>query len=142
MDFELGEMTLADYDGVVALWRSCAGLGQVETRDELTAYLERNPGLSVVAREADRVVGAVLCGHDGRRGYLYHLAVAPAVRGRGLARRIVTRCLDRLHALGIGRCTIHLYVDNADGERFWRQAGWRERTDLKAFAIDLPARSP
>lgn len=130
-------MSIDDYDEVLALWRSCAGLGEAESRDEIAAFLERNPQFSPVARSAGRLVGAVLCGHDGRRGYLYHLAVAAESRKQGVANQLVEYCLARLTAIGIRRCSIHLYVDNPEGEKFWLRTGWRERVDLKVMARDL-----
>jgi ribosomal protein S18 acetylase RimI-like enzyme len=134
---ELRDLTIGDYDAVMSLWNSSAGVRAQETRDELNRILSRNPGLSCVAATGEQLAAAVLCCHDGRRGYLYHLAVAPAFQRQGLAKRLVERCLARLKAAGIQRCTIFLIADNAAGELFWRQTGWRERTDLKAFAIDL-----
>jgi len=131
------EMTIADYDTVMRLWNSAPGVRAAETSDELERMLQRNPGLSGVACCGNELAGAVLCGQDGRRGYLYHLAVADAFRRRGIGRQLVDRCLDRLRDLGIRRCTIFLITDNAHGESFWRETGWRERTDLKAFAKDL-----
>jgi ribosomal protein S18 acetylase RimI-like enzyme len=83
------------------------------------------------------LAGAVLCCHDGRRGYLYHLGVHSDHRRRGIATKLVDRCLAELARLGIRRCTIFLIRGNADGEAFWRSHGWRERTDLVAFARDL-----
>lgn len=137
MAYALVPMTAADYDEVLALWRQSEGVGAAESHQEFEMYLARNPGLSVVAREQGRIVGAVLCGHDGRRGYLYHLAVAASHRGQGIGRAIVQHCLDQLRKVGVRRCTIFLLVDNHEGEKFWRRLGFRERTDLKAFAIDL-----
>jgi ribosomal protein S18 acetylase RimI-like enzyme len=136
------DMMLADYDLVLALWNSAPGVRANETREEMGRILHRNPGLSCVAEcqtEPGRgeLAGAVLCGHDGRRGYLYHLAVAEKFRRQALGRQLVDRCLARLKAQGIQRCTIFLVADNAHGEAFWRQTGWFERTDLKAFAKDL-----
>jgi ribosomal protein S18 acetylase RimI-like enzyme len=136
------EMTLADYDAAMALWNAAPGVRANETRDELERILCRNPGLSCVAvansaERGEELVGAVLCCHDGRRGYLYHLAVAQPFRRQKIGRQLVEHCLARLTAEGIRRCTIFLVADNVAGERFWRQTGWRERTDLKAFAKDL-----
>jgi ribosomal protein S18 acetylase RimI-like enzyme len=130
-------LAAADYDEVLALWQASEGVGAAESRAELESYLARNPGLSLVARDGGRIVGAVMCGHDGRRGYLYHLAVATSHRGRGIGRAIVERCLNNLRSLGLRRCTIFLFVHNESGEKFWRQLGFRERTDLKAFAYEL-----
>ena len=118
---------------MLALWRSCEGIGlsESDTREAIAAYLARNPGLSLVTTDTDGViVGAVLGGHDGRRGYLHHLAVVPAHRGRGLGRTLVDETLARLCRLGIQKCNIFLYADNAAGRAFWRRAGWSAREDL------------
>jgi putative acetyltransferase len=118
---------------VLALWRSCEGIGlnESDTREAIAAYLVRNPGLSLVATDADGViVGAVLGGHDGRRGYLHHLAVASAHRGCGLGRALVDKTLTRLSQLGIQKCNIFLYANNAAGRAFWLREGWSLREDL------------
>ena len=131
--YRLRDFALADYDSVLALWRSCEGIGlsESDTREAIAAYLVRNPGLSLVATdEAGVVVGAILGGHDGRRGYLHHLAVAPAHRGRGLGRSLVDATLGCLRRLGIQKCNIFLYADNAAGRAFWLREGWSAREDL------------
>jgi ribosomal protein S18 acetylase RimI-like enzyme len=141
--FALHDMTPADYEAVMALWNSAPGVRASETFVEFERILARNPGLSCVAIAANdntraaELAGAVLCCHDGRRGYLYHLAVAEKFRRQALGRQLVDRCLSRLKAEGIQRCTIFLVAGNAHGEAFWRQTEWFERTDLKAFAKDL-----
>lgn len=141
--FFLRDMRLADYDAVMTLWNTAPGVRASESPAEIERILARNPGLSCVVIAAgedsstEELAGAVLCCHDGRRGYLYHLAVADKFRRQALGRRLVERCLSRLKAEGIQRCTIFLVADNSHGEAFWRQTGWFERTDLKAFAKDL-----
>jgi ribosomal protein S18 acetylase RimI-like enzyme len=135
--FCLEPMTVADYTAVMALWSGCEGVRASETPEELDRILDRNPGLCLVARAGGELAGAVLCCHDGRRGYLYHLGVAPPFRRLGIATALVDRCLGQLTQLGIRRCTIFLVAGNRDGEAFWRNHGWRERTDLVAFAKDL-----
>ena len=137
MTLEIMEMCAADYDQVVQLWQRSENLGEAETREEFVSFLDRNPGISTIAREGEQIVGAAFCGHDGRRGYLYHLAVAHSHRNIGVGRAVVARCLDQLDTLGIPRCSIHVYSNNEDGEVFWRRAGWRLRTDLKVMAKDL-----
>lgn len=131
--FQISGMTGVDYDEVLRLWQQSEGVGlnESDTRECVAAYLERNPGLSLIARNQGQVVGAVLCGHDGRRGYLHHLAVAVEHRRNGLGRSLVDTCLEKLAALGIQKCNIFLYADNDLGERFWTNGGWRERADLK-----------
>jgi ribosomal protein S18 acetylase RimI-like enzyme len=139
-------MTTGDYAAVIDLWNACEGVRANETPEELARILDRNPGLCLVAREtvarsdsgnSQRLAAAILCCHDGRRGYLYHLGVHPDFRRRGLATALVDRCLAELSRLGIRRCTIFLIRGNAEGEAFWRNHGWRERVDLVAFAKDL-----
>ena len=137
-------MQPADHAAVIELWNACEGVRANESPEELARILDRNPGLCLVARAvgslaSTSLAGAVLCGHDGRRGYLYHLGVDRACRRRGIATQLVDRCLAELTRLGIRRCTIFLIRGNADGEAFWRSHGWRERTDLVAFARDLDA---
>ena len=89
------EMTSEDYDAVYALWQATEGLGlsDADSREAIARYLERNPGLSFIAVENEELLGTVLCGHDGRRGYLHHLAVARSHRGQGLGRRLAQRAL-------------------------------------------------
>ena len=132
--FQLRTLVPADYDRVIALWRDTEGmgLGASDTREAVEAFLLRNPGLSRVAEDArtGELAGAVLCGHDGRRGYLHHLAVAKPLRGRGLGRWLAEACLAELGALGLEKCTIFLFADNEAGMSFWRHAGWKARTDL------------
>ena len=134
MDVHPMEMT--DYDEVMALWRDSEGIG-LSDADEPAAiarYLARNPGLSFVAREDGRLLGAVLCGHDGRRGFLHHLAVRPAARGLGLGRVLVDRCLLALQAEGITKCHLFVKRTNLPATLFWSRVGWQERVDLHMFS--------
>jgi putative acetyltransferase len=128
-------MTAADFDEALRLWQNTEGVGlnESDTPERLSAYLQRNPGLSFVARVHGEIVGAVLCGHDGRRGYLHHLAVAKAHRRQGNGRRLVETCLRQLETLGILKCNIFLFADNPDGELFWRRNGWINRADLRVM---------
>jgi putative acetyltransferase len=120
-------MDIADCDEVVAFWREQKGIGLNESdeREPLRKFLNRNPGLSVVVRQKGKVVGAALCGHDGRRGYLHHVAVAPALRRTGVGKKIVEKCLDKLRAEGILKCNVFLFDDNQEGTRFWEAMGYR-----------------
>jgi len=127
-------MTIDDYDDVLALWQRCEGIWlhphAGDGREDIARYLARNPGLSLAARVEDALVGAVLCGHDGRRGSLNHLAVAPAYRGQGIGRALVERCLVALGKQGISRCNILVVTENEAGRKFWRRLGWAERGRL------------
>lgn len=128
-------MAIEDLDAVLDLWRASegVGLGDGDAPPALGRYLERNPGMSLVATVEGAIVGAVLCGHDGRRGYLNHLAVATAYRGRGLGRMLVDACMDGLRDQGIAKCTIVVYGDNDAAEAFWTRIGWAERGDLRVM---------
>jgi N-acetylglutamate synthase len=119
--FRLEPMTPSDHAAVLALWNSCEGVRAGESEEEFARILARNPDLCPLARVGEQLAGAVLCGHDGRRGYLYHLGVAPQFRRLGIATALVEHCLARLAALGISRCTIFLIRGNTGGEAFWRQ---------------------
>jgi putative acetyltransferase len=130
---------IEDYDGVIALWRRTEGVGlnESDTRRAIAAYLLRNPRMSFVAERDDRIIGAVLCGHDGRRGYLHHLAVSKRYRQRGLGRRLVDACLAKLRRVGIQKCNIFIFANNAAGMKFWSHTGWKLRTELRLMQIRL-----
>ena len=133
MEIAISPMAADDLEAVLALWKGSPGIGLGESDElgPLVKFLDHNPGLSRVARHRARLVGAVLCGNDGRRGCLYHLAVLPEYRNQGVARRMIEQCLAALADRGILRCNAFVLVDNALGQRFWKNAGWDERTDLK-----------
>ncbi len=129
-------MSLIDLPDVLDLWRSSAGIGlsDADSAPAIAQFFARNPDLSLVVVLPDgEIVGAVLCGHDGRRGYLHHLAVASEQRGLGIARLLVTTCLERLEKLGIQKCNVLLFDDNTEGRAFWLHNGWSERGDLRVF---------
>ena len=128
------EMVQADIAEVLEFWHDMPGVGMNEsdTVEQLTRFLKRNQGLSLVVRDG-HIVAAVLCGHDGRRGYMHHLAVAKEYRGRGIGTKLVETCLRKLHEIGIMKCNIFVYDDNDVGNDFWRSIGWLDRVDLKVM---------
>jgi N-acetylglutamate synthase len=132
-------MTADDVAEALALWSQTEGIGLrgADSPEALPKYLARNPGLSFVAREDGAIVGAVLCGHDGRRGYLHHLAVAASHRRRGIGAALVERCMAGLRGEGISRCHLFVYHHNAEGQAFWRRTGWHARDDLLLMSRNL-----
>jgi ribosomal protein S18 acetylase RimI-like enzyme len=138
-DYRIEAMSIADFDAVLRLWQDTEGMGLTDSdsREQTAQYLERNPGLSLVARQEKEIVATILCGHDGRRGYLYHLAVARAHRRNGLGKKLVRLCLARLEELGILRCNAYIFADNADGESFWLRQGWDLRPNVKLLQKPL-----
>lgn len=133
------EFVIDDYDAAVALWNLAEGVEVAEgdSREEIRAYLLRNPGLSRVAEENGTIVGAVLCGHDGRRGLIYHLAVAALHHGKGIGKLLVGECLTRLRATGIARALILVAGDNAGAHSFWLRTGWEDVPGAILMGIDL-----
>ena len=129
---EIASFKPLDYDAVTALWRESEGLTlrDADSREAITRYLARNPGLSFVARDDGQLVGAVLAGTDGRRGYLQHLAVAPSHRGQGLGRTLAERAVEALKGLGIAKCHLMVRQDNAQTRAFWARLGWSDRNDI------------
>jgi putative acetyltransferase len=130
------------YDEVLALWKECAGVGlsSADSRNNIGAFLERNPGMSFVAHSDARLVGAVLAGHDGRRGYIHHLAVHPDFRRLGLGRRLVDACLDALEEAGIAKCHIFIFNSNTGGVAFWKSMDWTLREDVSLMSKDVDPR--
>ncbi|HEX9047967.1 MAG TPA: GNAT family N-acetyltransferase [Verrucomicrobiae bacterium] len=137
--FSVRALGLADFDAVLRLWQESEGVGlnESDSRENIALFLKRNPGLSRVAVHDGQIIGAVLCGHDGRRGYLHHLAVEKARRRQGVGRQLVEACLDDLTRLGIAKCNIFLFADNAAGEAFWQHNGWNARRDLVVVQKNL-----
>ena len=120
-------MRAPDYAQVFALWQRSdgVGLGESDTAEAVAAFLERNPNLSAVAESSTgEIVGAVLCGHDGRRGYLHHLAVSEAHRRRGIARRLVQYCFSGLAREKIVKCNVFVMRESAESITFWTYNGW------------------
>ena len=139
MDVTISEMTIDDYAAAYGLWEASEGvrLNGADSKDAVRAYLLRNRGLSFVAKREGKLLGAALCGHDGRRGYLHHLAVDASCRRHGIGRALVERCLKALRALGIRKCHLLVYSSNAAGQEFWQAIGWSRRDDLLIMSKEL-----
>jgi N-acetylglutamate synthase len=124
------EFVMDDYDGAIALWQSVEGVEICEgdSREEIQEFLERNPRLSQVAEADGRIVGVAMCGHDGRRGWIYHLAVAAEYRGQQVGKRLLDACVAGLRSAGLKRAIILVAGDNPVGRDFWLRNGWEEIT--------------
>ncbi|MGI9114264.1 MAG: GNAT family N-acetyltransferase [Chthoniobacterales bacterium] len=132
------EFRIDDFDAALRLWREAEGveIAEGDSKDEIAHFLERNPGLSRVAVADGVIAGVILCGHDGRRGHIYHLVVSPAHQRRGIARRLVQECLEGLRKAGILRATILVASDNDCGRSFWLRNGWEHLDDAMAMGIN------
>lgn len=133
-------MTIEDYDQVYALWRRIKGFSMRSIDDSqagVAKFLQRNPTTSVTAVEDGRVVGAILCGHDGRRGCLYHVCVDPDYRRRGIGKAMVVFCMDALRKEGINKVSLIAFTKNDIGNAFWHNVGWKQREDLNYYDFVL-----
>ena len=133
---DIRDMTLEDFDAVIGLLTATSGvrLRDADSREATARYLERNPGLSFVAFDKGEVVGCVMCGHDGRRGYLQHLAVAQEHRRRGLGSALVAACQAKLESLGILKTHIDVLAENQPAQDFWQRHGWQKRDDILRYS--------
>lgn len=135
--FTIRTMTMDDYDAVIALMSSTPGVSvrDADSRDSTSMYLQRNPGMSFVAEVDSVVVGCVMCGHDGRRGYLQHLLVLDNYRRQGIANQLVERCLASLEREGIFKCHIDVLKTNHTAADYWVRQGWQLRTDIDRYSF-------
>jgi ribosomal protein S18 acetylase RimI-like enzyme len=133
-------MQCSDFDDVIALWRRTPGIriADADNPEGFAAYFDRNPNLSFVARHSSGLVGTIMAGHDGRRGYLQHLAVDPEYRRRGIGTELVRRSMEALAAQGIAKAHLFVLDDNQSGKRFWQRLGWQERRDVVMHSAATP----
>ncbi|GIO52100.1 GCN5 family acetyltransferase [Paenibacillus sp. SSG-1] len=132
----LRELLIEDYEQCMELWGKTEGmaLSDADSKESIHRYLVRNPGMSFVATEGDRVIGTILCGHDGRRGYIYHVAVDPACRGRAIGQKLAKAGLDKLREEGIAKCHIMVIEENEIGNYFWAKSGWSRRDGILLYS--------
>lgn len=126
-------MNIDDYDGVYDLWINTPGMGLNETddsREGIEKYLKRNPTTCFVAEEEGKIIGVIMAGHDGRRGYIHHTAVLPEYRKQGIARSLVEHAMDALDREGINKVALVAFGSNEDGNAFWEKVGFTSRGDL------------
>jgi putative acetyltransferase len=134
--FELRKFVAGDTDAALRLWRRTEGVGlsDADRPDRLREFLSRNPGLSRVAVSGGNLIGTILCGTDGRRGYIHHLAVAAESRRNGVGRALLADALSALQRIGIRKCHAFVFQSNPFGEIFWERSGWQRRDDLHVYS--------
>lgn len=134
------EMKIEDYDNVFALWKTIKGFGirsVDDSKEGIERFLKWNPGLSVVAEEEGKIVGAILCGSDGRRGCLYHVCVHKDYRRQGIGKTMVIWCMEKLKELQINKVSLIAFTQNDVGNAFWKEIGWTKREDLNYYDFTL-----
>ena len=133
-------MQLSDYEQVYQLWLSCSGMGLNnldDSREGIGRFLERNPKTCFVAEDSGTVIGAILAGNDGRRGYIYHTAVSSDFRKQGIASELVETAMQALKNLGISKVALVVFSRNTDGNAFWKKMGFTERNDLNYWNKEI-----
>ena len=139
-DIEFRSMTMEDYQEVFDMWQSISGFGIRtidDSEDGIRRFLNRNPGLSMVALHHGRIVGGILCGHDGRRGCLYHVCVREEYRMLGIGQEMVALCKEALRKEGVNKINLIAFQKNAIGNRFWQKLQWKHRADCNYYEANL-----
>lgn len=133
MNVTIRLMQAEDYDALYALWLSCRGMGLNDvddSREGIARYLARNPRTCFAAEEGGKLLGAIMAGHDGRRGFIYHTCVSPQARGCGLGRQLVEAALEALKEEGIAKAALLVFAENESGNAFWEKLGFTTRDDV------------
>ncbi|WP_390520930.1 GNAT family N-acetyltransferase [Vibrio fortis] len=131
-------MDISDYQQVMNLWSETEGmqLREADSEENIGKYLERNPNLSFVALQGEQIVGAILVGTDGRRGYIQHLAVSKACRGKGLGAKLISNAVDALSSIGIAKTHLFVINDNLNAQAFYENIGWHPRDEIRMFSFN------
>nr|WP_152913306.1 GNAT family N-acetyltransferase [Vibrio parahaemolyticus] len=131
-------MDIADYDDVIKLWGQTEGMSlrDADSKESINNYLIRNPNLSFVAVSANEIVGAVLVGTDGRRGYLQHLAVSSNFRGKSLGRKLVSQAISALANVGVPKTHLFVYNENVNAQQFYEKLGWFPRDEVRMYSYN------
>ena len=140
MDANIRTMTIEDYDEIYKLWMKIKGFAIRSIDDSrigVERFLKRNPDTSVVAVKDGKVVGAILCGHDGRRGCFYHVCVDENYRRRGIGKTMVVHAMEELRKEKINKVSLIAFAKNDIGNAFWNQIGWTKREDLNYYDFTL-----
>lgn len=130
------KMLISDHAALIKLFSDTPGVTvrEADSKESTEKYLDRNPKLNFVAMEGSQLIGCVMCGHDGRRGYLQHLVVSETFRGNGVGQHLFTKCIDALSLLGIEKTHIFVFKTNDLANDFWSKRGWQLRDDLNMYS--------
>ncbi len=132
------EMKAEDYEEVYAMWQITTkrALSKADSKEGILKYLARNPGMSQVAVIDGKIVGTVLAGHDGRRGFIHHMAVMPRYRRHGIGHKLAQTAIDKIQADGIDKTHIFCYQNNETGQSFWKNFGLKRRDDVFVYSYE------
>ena len=135
MTLSIRLFTIADYPDLFTLWKSQPGFDRgLRSIDDseagITKFLQRNPNTCFVAEENRVIIGGILAGHDGRRGYIYHAIVHPNFQRKGIGKLLADSACEALQAEGITKAGMLVFASNEQGNAFWERQGWQTRPDL------------
>ena len=139
-DLLIRAMLPEDYDKVSKLWMSIKGFAIRsidDSREDVERVIKRNPSTSVVAQKGDRIVGSILCGHDGRQASFYHVCVSKSCRRQGIGTKMVVYCMNALKEQQINKIALIAFTKNDAGNAFWKQIGWTCRPDCNYYEFVL-----
>ena len=137
---KIRKMTVEDYDQVYALWKTIKGFGIRsidDSREGVERFVLRNPTTSIVAEEEGKIIGAILCGHDGRRACFYHVCVKEEYRKHGVGKKMVETALAALREEKVCKVNLIAFQTNQVGNRFWQSLGWSFRSDVNYYEYNL-----
>ncbi|MCC2520707.1 GNAT family N-acetyltransferase [Vibrio coralliilyticus] len=136
-------MAIEEYDAVIRLWLQTEGMSvrDADSRENIALYLDRNPDLSFVAISEGNIIGAVLVGTDGRRGYLQHLAVLPQFRGQRIGYQLISQSINALANIGIPKTHLFVYDDNLNAQKFYEKLGWFPRDNIRMYSYNSSSNS-
>lgn len=132
------EMTIEDYEEVYQMWQTTSkrALSKADEKPQMERYLKHNAGMSQVAVINGKIVGTVLAGHDGRRGFIHHMAVMPEYRRKRIGHSLAEKAIEKIKAEGIDKTHIFCYQNNETGQSFWRDFGFVKRNDVFVYSFD------
>ncbi|WP_346876349.1 MULTISPECIES: GNAT family N-acetyltransferase [unclassified Clostridium] len=137
---EIVEMKISNYQDIFKLWTSTPGMGLRnldDSKEGIDKFLMRNPTTNFIAEDDGKIIGSILCGHDGRRGYIYHTAVDIRYRGKGIGKKLVNSVINALKREGINKAALVVFTNNEVGNRFWRSMEWEKREDLNYYNLSI-----
>ena len=133
-------MKLEDYEAVDALWMGIKGFGIRsidDSKEGVARFIKRNPTTSIVAEADGEIVGAILCGHDGRQGCFYHVCVREDLRKHGIGKAMAVAAMKALQEEKINKVCLIAFADNQVGNEFWKSVGWTFRQDMNYYEFIL-----
>lgn len=135
----VSQMQIDDYNEIYKLWSNTHGMGlsNADTYENINKFLLGNKGFSYVCRYKDKIIGTILCGHDMRRGYIYHVTVVEEYRSKGIGQMLVEKSMQKLKEQGIHKCHLFVFADNESGNAFWNAIGWTKRKDIFVYSKNI-----